>query len=432
MSFENCCLTGGIGWQLTGANAVASPNLGSERELEESVAQFPCVGTASKARMLLALSEGFNWCTSRKAAEWQPDWCQSAGGRLHNVTFNWAHLRGQCPQSLQDHIVSIGRGAGENCSVRPLQATLQLCISPECQVWEVIAGLSVLHFYNVRQLNCTALLLQTTTPTDAPPKTGRVGTRDPPADLEAWRRMFWICGSCPLQRYGSSGDGGYLLCDLQNTTMAAAYSFGIDGRDEWGQEVAACTGATLFQFDCFNTTGAECRGQKMCPPTNFRAECLSAPGCFFDKPSGSLQQHFWRNHVGGFHPYAVADRSLLLKVDIEGFEWDVFATAEPQLLLKFSQIVVEFHFPFLRIPIPESFHLVHQKALKNLLSLFVVVHVHPNPGCRDPELGSCLEVTFAEPRLVNRHSCRPPLASHLDQRSVEEENLDLRDRKSVV
>ena len=26
-------------------------------------------------------------------------------------------------------------------------------------------------------------------------------------------------------------------------------------------------------------------------------------------------------------------------MDIEGFEWDVFATAEPQLLLKFSQIV---------------------------------------------------------------------------------------------
>ena len=165
------------------------------------------------------------------------------------------------------------------------------------QVWEAIAGLSVLHFYNVRQLNCTALLLQATTSTDDPPKTGRVGTGDPPVDLEAWRRMFWICGSCPLQRYGSSGDGGYLLCDLQNATMAAAYSFGIDGRDEWGQEVASCTGATLFQFDCFNTTGAECRSQNMCPPTNFRAECLSAPGCFFDKPSGSLQEHFWRNHV---------------------------------------------------------------------------------------------------------------------------------------
>ncbi|CAE7567548.1 ASZ1 [Symbiodinium sp. CCMP2592] len=427
LSFQNCCLTGGILWQLTGAQAVASPNVRSERELEESVAQLPCIGTASKARMLLALSETVNWCTPFKAAEWQPDLCQSAGGRLRNVTFNWAHLSGQCPQSVQEHILSIGRGApGENCSVRPLQATLQLCISPECKVWEVIAGLSILHFYNVRQLNCTALLLQATTPADDPPKTGRVGRRDPPADLEAWRRMFWICGSCPLQRYGSSGDGGYLLCDLQNVTMAAAYSFGIDGRDEWGQEVASCTGATLFQFDCFNTTGAECRSQKTCPPTNFRAECLSAPGCFFDKPSGSLQEHFWRNHVGGFHPHAVADRSLLLKVDIEGFEWDVFATAEPKLLQKFSQIVVEFHFPFLRIPIPESFHVVHQRALKNLLSLFVVVHVHPNPGCRDPELGSCLEVTFAEPRLVNRHSCRPPLASHLDQRSLDEENLDLR------
>ena len=141
LSFQNCCLTGGIRWQLTGAQAVASPNLRSERELEESVAQLPCIGAGSKAKMLLALSEGFNWCTPRKAAEWQPDLCQSAGGRLRNVTFNWAHLSGQCPQSVQDHILSIGRGApGENCSVRPLQATLQLCISPECQVRSALCG----------------------------------------------------------------------------------------------------------------------------------------------------------------------------------------------------------------------------------------------------------------------------------------------------
>ncbi|CAE7245894.1 ASZ1 [Symbiodinium pilosum] len=270
--------------------------------------------------------------------------------------------------------------------------------------------------------------METSMPAEDPPQTGLVAARDPPVDLEAWRRMFWICGGCPLRRYGSAGDGGYLLCDLQdrNSTMTPAYSYGIDGRDDWGQEVAARTGARLFQFDCFNTTGTECRSQDMmCPPTKFRAECLGVPGCSFDLPSGSLQEHFWRNHVRGFHPSAVADRSLLLKADIEGFEWDVFATAEPQLLRKFSQIVVEFHFPFLRIPIPESFHVVHQKALKNLLSLFVVVHVHPNPICRDPELGTCIEVTFAEPRLVNRHSCRPPRANHLDERSVDEENLDL-------
>ena len=168
------------------------------------------------------------------------------------------------------------------------------------QAWEVIAGLSVLHFYNVRQSTCTALLMETSMPAEDPPQTGLVAARDPPVDLEAWRRMFWICGGCPLRRYGSAGDGGYLLCDLQdrNSTMTPAYSYGIDGRDDWGQEVAARTGARLFQFDCFNTTGTECRSQDMmCPPTKFRAECLGVPGCSFDLPSGSLQEHFWRNHV---------------------------------------------------------------------------------------------------------------------------------------
>ena len=134
-SFDNCCQSGGIRWQLTGDQARASPSLGSERNIDD-LSQIPCLReTGGKARTLLALSEGFNSCNARKAIEWRPDWCESAGGRLRKVSFNWVYLTGECSQSFQDHIVSIGLGAGgENCSARPLEVSLQLCTAPECEV----------------------------------------------------------------------------------------------------------------------------------------------------------------------------------------------------------------------------------------------------------------------------------------------------------
>merc|ERR1719272_1454972 len=69
-----------------------------------------------------------------------------------------------------------------------------------------------------------------------PVRLGYVGESYPPADtmeLAGYRDMFHICGWCNLRRYGSSADGGYLLCSLEGmeaeTRYAAVYSYGIDG-----------------------------------------------------------------------------------------------------------------------------------------------------------------------------------------------------------
>src|SRR5262245_41156683 len=40
--------------------------------------------------------------------------------------------------------------------------------------------------------------------------------------------------NCTLKRYGVPNDGGYLMCENLMGQATAAYSYGIDGRDDWG------------------------------------------------------------------------------------------------------------------------------------------------------------------------------------------------------
>src|SRR5689334_15460099 len=44
--------------------------------------------------------------------------------------------------------------------------------------------------------------------------------------------------NCRLKRYGVPHDGGYLMCENLMGAATAAYSYGIDGRDDWGCDVS--------------------------------------------------------------------------------------------------------------------------------------------------------------------------------------------------
>ena len=39
--------------------------------------------------------------------------------------------------------------------------------------------------------------------------------------------------NCSLARFGSANDGSYALCDNLLSSVASAYSYGIEGRDQW-------------------------------------------------------------------------------------------------------------------------------------------------------------------------------------------------------
>lgn len=112
-----------------------------------------------------------------------------------------------------------------------------------------------------------------------------------------------------------------------------------------------------------------------------------------------------------------SSNNLLLQIDVEGAEWQVFKAANAEDWKHFSQILVEFHgiLPpnrFWRGPLQTQLH-----ALQNLLQHFTVLHTHGNNafcgrnGCRkDTAVGKfhipfVLEVLFVRNDLVKQGRC---------------------------
>merc|ERR1712224_737732 len=67
------------------------------------------------------------------------------------------------------------------------------------------------------------------------------------------------------------------MCRLgqQNSSIVAAYSYGVNGHDEWGEAVSRATQVPVHQYDCINTMQPSCQ-----PPCNFvfHSECLTGFG----------------------------------------------------------------------------------------------------------------------------------------------------------
>ncbi len=89
---------------------------------------------------------------------------------------------------------------------------------------------------------------------------------------------------------------------------------------------------TVHQYDCFNTT------QPSCPAGNtvFHAECVGDTGETVDgRVFDTMASQFAKNGDGS--------KRIVLKIDVEGAEWDSFLTVPDKVLAQIDQIAVEFH-----------------------------------------------------------------------------------------
>eukprot|EP00746_Dinoflagellata_sp_MGD_P148173 gnl/MRDRNA2_/MRDRNA2_80426_c0_seq1.p1 gnl/MRDRNA2_/MRDRNA2_80426_c0~~gnl/MRDRNA2_/MRDRNA2_80426_c0_seq1.p1 ORF type:complete len:253 (+),score=36.92 gnl/MRDRNA2_/MRDRNA2_80426_c0_seq1:97-759(+) len=200
------------------------------------------------------------------------------------------------------------------------------------------------------------------------------------------------------------------MCALDEdpSEYVAAYSFGIAGRDGWGEEVSRTIGVVVHQYDC---TGYEARPSCESPCRSvFHWECLTGLGLiqkYF--PSNNLAGHLERNG----HEHA-KEGQLLLKVDVEGAEWDVFRWASVTDLQKFRQIVVEFHHTYVNVLMDRKHLEARVAAMRNILQVFVVVHVHANNNVQSR--GSLLTVSFCHRNFVELYkTCRKPERHELDE-----------------
>src|SRR5690348_3252845 len=133
--------------------------------------------------------------------------------------------------------------------------------------------------------------------------------------------------NCTFKRFGSANDGGYLMCENLIEPLDAAYSYGVGPNDDWGCEMSRRYHVPVYQYDCFDPARPTCNGGTFV----FHNECVGdrtgyRESRFFD----TLENQIKRNADTG--------RRLIIKMDIEGGEWDSLLAAPDQLLASIPQI----------------------------------------------------------------------------------------------
>lgn len=138
--------------------------------------------------------------------------------------------------------------------------------------------------------------------------------------------------NCRLKRYGSPNDGGYLMCENLADGVTSAYSYGIASDDNWGCDVSRQFGVTIHQYDCFTARRPTCDGGRFV----FHDECVGPKAEINDgHPFDTIPSQIARN----------GDRRtrLLVKIDVEGAEWDSLMATPDAVLDRILQMPMELH-----------------------------------------------------------------------------------------
>lgn len=190
--------------------------------------------------------------------------------------------------------------------------------------------------------------------------------------------------NCALERFGEANDGGYLLCGNLLTRVGAAYSYGISGYDGWGCDVSRRLGVTVHQYDCFVPIRPICEGGS----TVFHDECVGPAATVEEgRPFDTIAGQIAKNGDKKQH--------VVMKMDVEGAEWESFLAAPDEVLQRIDQLAVEFH---------GHDQPRYLEALRKLKRFFHVAHIHwNNNACirnAPPFPAWAYEVLFVNKRIA--------------------------------
>lgn len=231
-----------------------------------------------------------------------------------------------------------------------------------------------------------------------------------PAEVTLARKQLFdalrpvTISNCALERIGGRNDGSYLMCGNLLDRADSAYSYGIGGTDRWGCDISKQAEVRVHQYDCFNPTRPWCwRGD-----TVFHDECVGATaetieGRAFD----SVAAHLAHNGDSGTR--------LVMKIDVEGAEWDTLLAMPDATLAMIDQLAVEFHWG--EDPALDWVHDPRYFAvIERLKQFFEVAHLHFNNitcvGNLAPFPASAFEVLFVSKQLAVVDPARQPVMPH--------------------
>jgi hypothetical protein len=190
--------------------------------------------------------------------------------------------------------------------------------------------------------------------------------------------------NCNLKRLGSKYDGGYLICDNLSEGVQSGYSYGVGPNDEFGCDISKRYSIPMHEYDCFDPARPTCAGGTF----QFNNECL-APKAMRDnhrRVFDSLQNQITKNGDAG--------KRLLVKIDIEGAEWEALLATPDDVLDRIDQIPMELH-------VFKGVTALHMQVIKKLKKLFYVVNLHYNNYACGPKVKP-LRATAFEVLLVNK------------------------------
>jgi hypothetical protein len=242
-------------------------------------------------------------------------------------------------------------------------------------------------------LTATVLFRRTPTAPSAPRTRAEIARSELFAEIQPVR-----LANCELQRFGEAYDGGYPLCANLLGRVKAGYSYGISGYDGWGCEVSRQLHIRVHQYDCFDLRQPSCPGGQ----TAFHGECIGTSKEEQDgRPFDTLSNQVARN--------GDASMALVMKIDVEGAEWDAFLLAPESTLSQIEQLDVEFH----RVDDPK-----YVETMRRLKQFFYVAHVHYNNFSCDASLAPfpswAFEVLLVNKRIATSDGSPAPVARRVD------------------
>ncbi|MCJ2035339.1 FkbM family methyltransferase [Methylobacterium sp. J-068] len=194
----------------------------------------------------------------------------------------------------------------------------------------------------------------------------------------------------PKTRIGPHSDGGYVFVD-SITSDQTVLSYGIGGEYRFDTLMAE-NGHDVYMFD-HTITGV--------PLANARMHWFKEGVSGTSRPGDSLfsiEDHLRRHGITG-------DR-MILKMDVEGAEFEALGLASPETLARFEQIVVEIH--DLKNLSDPGYRAAFGTMMRNLNRHFTLFHVHAN-NCDGPNrfhvvdgvpVSNLLELSFVKTSTV--------------------------------